>query len=81
MGTYQDPETKSTQKVLEVGTITGENLAYSIQFFADPAKYSYYLPMIQRMMDSFQIDNIGTETQVVPKGQSGPEQQQPGSRE
>lgn len=70
VGTYQDPETKATQKVLEVGTITGGNLAYFIQYFADPVKYSYYLPMIQRMIDSFQIDNIGAETQVVPKQKS-----------
>ena len=65
VGTYQDPETRSTQKIMEVGTITGENLAYTIRFYADPAKYSYYLPTIQRMIDSFQINNTGVEKPAV----------------
>ena len=75
---------------MEVGTITGENLAYTIRFYADPAKYSYYLPTIQRMIDSFQINNSGVEKPAVseepptindtrnqlPDGQPSSEQQQ-----
>jgi plastocyanin len=67
VGTYQDPETKSTQKIMEIGTITGENLAYTIRFYADPAKYSFYLPTIQKMIDSFQINNSGVQAPVVPE--------------
>lgn len=67
VGTYQDPETKSTQKIMEIGTITGENLAYIIRFYADPTKFSYYLPTIQKMIDSFEINNNRTETPIVPE--------------
>jgi plastocyanin len=67
VGTYQDPETKSTQKIMEIGTITGENLAYTIRFYADPGKYSFYLTTIQKVIDSFQINNSGVQTPVVPE--------------
>jgi hypothetical protein len=80
---------------MEIGTITGENLAYNIRFYADPAKYSFYLPTIQKMIDSFQINNSGVQTPVVPEesppsnnmtnplpeGQPSPEQQPPSNAE
>ena len=51
--TYTDPEF-GPQNVLEVGTIF-ENRVYYIQYFADPPIYQKYLPIVERMIESFQI--------------------------
>jgi hypothetical protein len=47
---------------MEVGTIIGDK-AYSVQYIADAPKYSDYLPIVQRMMNSLAI-NISTGTGI-----------------
>jgi eukaryotic-like serine/threonine-protein kinase len=51
--TYTDPEF-GPQNMLEVGTIF-DNRVYYIQYFADPPIYQKYLPIVERMIESFQI--------------------------
>ena len=51
--TYTDPEF-GPQNMLEVGTIF-ENRVYYIQYFADLPIYQKYFPIVQRMIESFQI--------------------------
>ena len=51
--TYTDPEF-GPQRMLEVGRIF-ENRVYYIQYFADPPIYQKYLPIVERMIESFQI--------------------------
>ncbi|HEU0143236.1 MAG TPA: hypothetical protein VFQ47_00485 [Nitrososphaera sp.] len=51
--TYTDPEF-GPQNMLEVGRIV-ENRVYYIQYFADPPIYQKYFPIVQRMIESFQI--------------------------
>jgi len=51
--TYMDPEF-GPQNMLEVGRIF-ENRVYYIQYFADPPIYQKYFPILQRMIESFQI--------------------------
>jgi hypothetical protein len=50
---YNDVEL-GPQNVLEVGRIF-DNRVYYIQYFADPPIYQKYLPMAERMIESFQI--------------------------
>jgi eukaryotic-like serine/threonine-protein kinase len=50
---YTDPEFGS-QNMLEVGTIF-DNRVYYIQYFADPPIYQKYFPIVERMIESFQI--------------------------
>ena len=42
------------QNLLEVGRIF-DNRVYYIQYFADPPIYQKYLPVVERMIESFQI--------------------------
>ena len=42
------------QNMLEVGRIS-DNRVYYIQYFADPPIYQKYLPVVERMIESFQI--------------------------
>jgi hypothetical protein len=42
------------QNLLEVGRIF-DNRAYYIQYYADPPIYQKYLPVVERMIESFQI--------------------------
>lgn len=51
--TYTDPEF-GPQNVLEVGRIF-DNRVYYIQYFADPPIYQKYFPIVERMIESFQI--------------------------
>lgn len=51
--TYTDPEF-GPQNVLEVGRIF-DNRVYYIQYFADPPIYQTYFPIVERMIESFQI--------------------------
>jgi hypothetical protein len=39
-----------------VWTAKGNNI-YTLSFNGDAAKYSHYLPIIQKMIDSFEITN------------------------
>ena len=54
IGTYNDPS-YGLQKVMEVGTVIG-NRAYYMQFIANGSMYSEYLPSVQKMMNSLQIN-------------------------
>ena len=51
--TYTDPEF-GPQNMLEVGTIF-DNRVYYIQYFADPPINQKYFPIVERMIESFQI--------------------------
>jgi hypothetical protein len=51
--TYTDPEF-GPQNMLEVGAIF-DNRVYYIQYFADLPIYQKYLPIVERMIESFQI--------------------------
>jgi hypothetical protein len=51
--TYGDPEF-GPQHMLEVGRIFGDKVYY-IQYFADPPIYGKYFPIVQRMIESFEI--------------------------
>ncbi|MDP8886614.1 MAG: hypothetical protein M3M91_02360 [Thermoproteota archaeon] len=51
--TYTDPEF-GPQRMLEVGRIF-ENRVYYIQYFADTPIYQKYFPIVERMIESFQI--------------------------
>jgi serine/threonine-protein kinase len=51
--TYTDPEF-GPQNMLEIGTIF-DNRVYYIQYFADPPIYQKYFPIVERMIESFQI--------------------------
>jgi hypothetical protein len=51
--TYTDPEF-GPQNMLEVGTIF-DNRVYYIQYFADLPIYQKYFPIVERMIESFQI--------------------------
>ncbi|MDQ3962262.1 MAG: hypothetical protein M3230_07245, partial [Thermoproteota archaeon] len=42
------------QNLLEVGRLL-DNRVYYIQYFADPPIYQKYLPVVERMIESFQI--------------------------
>jgi hypothetical protein len=50
---YTDPEF-GPQNMLEVGRIS-DNRVYYIQYFADPPIYQKYFPIVERMIESFQI--------------------------
>ena len=50
---YTDPEF-GPQNMLEVGTIF-DNRVYYIQYFADLPIYQKYFPIVERMIESFQI--------------------------
>jgi hypothetical protein len=47
---------QQTIKVMQVWTIK-DNKAYIIAFAGEPAKYSYYLPTVEKMIDSFEFIN------------------------
>jgi serine/threonine-protein kinase len=54
-----DPEGQYTIKTMQIGTIINHKL-YVIQYYAELEKYSDNLPIIQKMVDSLQIDNTTT---------------------
>jgi hypothetical protein len=51
---YTDKHGRATFDTLQIWTING-NKIYTILFNADPADYPAYLPIIQKMIDSFAI--------------------------
>ena len=53
---YTDKHGRATFDTLQIWTING-NKIYTILFNADPADYQAYLPIIQKMIDSFAIFN------------------------
>ena len=50
-------------KTMEVWTIEG-GIAYMISYNADSSDFSNYLPIIQKMIDSFATTTITTDTQT-----------------
>ena len=44
-------------KAIKFGTIINGNL-YSFSYYADTDKYSHYLPLVQRMIESLKIVNV-----------------------
>jgi hypothetical protein len=52
---YTSTEEDDVIKTMEIGTMI-DNKVYYISYLAEAKKYSEYLPMIQRMIDSFKID-------------------------
>ncbi|MGB6673565.1 MAG: hypothetical protein WBE34_14130 [Candidatus Nitrosopolaris sp.] len=42
---------------MDIGMTNGCNV-YVISYLAEPAKFLFYLPTIQKMIDSFEIQNI-----------------------
>jgi eukaryotic-like serine/threonine-protein kinase len=77
-------------KSMEISTIIG-NKAYSVTYTAEEKRYSDYLPTIQKMIDSFQLNDtnptsqesplsssstIEPETQVIPNEPQMQQQQQ-----
>jgi PsbP-like protein len=52
--TYTDSEF-GPQNMLEVGRIFDNNRVYYIQYFADPPINQKYFPIVERMIESFQI--------------------------
>jgi hypothetical protein len=53
VGSFIDPEL-GHQKLIELGIIKN-GLAYYIQYFASPSKYTEYFPMLENMIDSFEL--------------------------
>ena len=51
---YTGLEASIDLKAMMVMTIKGDR-AYIISYTAEPEKYSYYLPTVQKMIDSFEI--------------------------
>jgi len=51
---YNGAEEGVNLQAMLILTIKGDK-AYIISYNAEPAKFSYYLPMLQKMIDSFQI--------------------------
>ena len=58
---YTDKHGRATFDTLQIWTING-NKIYTILFNADPADYQTYLPIIQKMTDSFAILNNNKAT-------------------
>ena len=49
------PNTGSILKTMEI-TMVRDNLGYDIRYFTNPAvNYSTYLPLVQKMLDSFKF--------------------------
>ena len=42
---------------MDIGVPNGDKV-FVLSFLADPAKFSFYLPTIQKMIDFFEIENI-----------------------
>jgi len=47
----------TTYKVREIGLILGDDKIFKIQYFAEASKYNNYLPIVQKMIDSFEFNN------------------------
>jgi hypothetical protein len=64
IGTYE-LHSSGLQKLMEIGTITGDK-AYSVQYITDAPRYAdYYLPTVQKMIESLQIKSPGNANRFV----------------
>jgi hypothetical protein len=70
IGTYQNPPF-GLQQLTETGTIIGDK-AYSVQYIAHASRYSDYLPIVQKMIDSMQITSRGNGPYGMSKTVTGP---------
>jgi hypothetical protein len=50
---YREGKDDTTIKVMDVLMIKGDE-GYIISYFSEPGKYWYYMPTIQKAIDSFQ---------------------------
>jgi hypothetical protein len=46
----------TTYKTREVGTMIGDDKIFKIQYFAEASKYDKYLPIVQNMIDSLELN-------------------------
>ncbi len=71
--TFQNPS-NSKDIILshEIGTLIGHH-AYYVTYSAEVSRYSVYLPLIQRMIDSLQIDIGGINAAQGPINSNAPE--------
>jgi hypothetical protein len=60
---YTHKDGRATFDTLQIWTISG-NKSYTILFNADPADYPTYLPIIQKMTNSFVIFNNNNNDQM-----------------
>ena len=54
---------------MEIGTIIGDKV-YFIEYAAEEEQYSDYLPTLQKMMDSFRLDDTNPTSQESPLSSS-----------
>ena len=52
---YTNPYLRIVVKAMDLGTISDDDRVYTISYYTKSAKYSKYLSIIQRMIDSFEI--------------------------
>jgi photosystem II reaction center protein PsbP len=64
-----DEEDGIDYKNMEIGAIIGDKV-YFIEYDAEEDQYSDYLPTIQKMMDSFQLDDTNPTSQESPLSSS-----------
>jgi hypothetical protein len=69
IGTYEGLSSR-LQKLMEVGTIIGDKV-YILQYIADASRYTDYLPIVQKMIDSMQITSQGNGPYGMTIGPNG----------
>ena len=60
IGEYEDPDF-GQQRVLDIGTLK-DDTNYFLQYFASPSLYKHYLPIIDSMIESFEIQDLNNKT-------------------
>lgn len=65
IGQYEDPEF-GKQIVFDIGTLK-DGIHYYIQYFASPSQYKHYLPTIDSMIRSFEIQNEDNKAELTNK--------------
>ena len=65
IGQYEDPDF-GKQMVFEIGTLK-DGIEYYIQYFASPSQYKHYLPIIDNMVKSFEIQDLDNKVAVTGK--------------
>jgi serine/threonine-protein kinase len=59
---YTDPYLLIPLKAMDIGTVSDDDRIYVMSYYAESAKYSKYLPTIQKMIESFEIISSTTTT-------------------
>ena len=52
--TYSFSDKDSRVKAMDSAVVKGENI-YQIQYVAEPTRFEHYMPLVQKMIDSFEI--------------------------